>query len=305
MKSNPPTYDEKIVSKSADGGKCNVLESSGQTGLKLPTKNTSIDAVEKMHRLLLLSRSSTLIGLSKTLPAITSVGCSETTDSAFEQNHTKHVYISTLLTNLLLISTLASVALWLRNRMMSAEIKKRREAQSQLKLANKQILKQAYTDDLTGMGNRRAFYEQAEAAVELAKSEGTPLASLIIDIDKFKNINDRYGHGIGDQVIQKLAEIILQSIRINDVQGRIGGEEFAIITPETDVKGAKELAERIRLEVENFELISDPYSIKATVSIGLTGFKSDADDVNSMMARADKALYAAKDLGRNRVFINR
>ena len=233
------------------------------------------------------------------------MGCSETTDSAFEQNHTKHVYISTLLTNLLLISTLASVALWLRNRMMSAEIKKRREAQSQLKLANKQILKQAYTDDLTGMGNRRAFYEQAEAAVELAKSEGTPLASLIIDIDKFKNINDRYGHGIGDQVIQKLAEIILQSIRINDVQGRIGGEEFAIITPETDVKGAKELAERIRLEVENFELISDPYSIKATVSIGLTGFKSDADDVNSMMARADKALYAAKDLGRNRVFINR
>ena len=231
------------------------------------------------------------------------IACPETTNSAFEPNHSKHVYVSTLLVNLLLIATLAGMTLWLRNKSMYLEIKKRRQAQQKLKLANKKILKQAYTDDLTGMGNRRALYEQAETSVQLAKSEGSPLAALIIDIDNFKCINDRFGHAVGDRVIEELAHIILRTIRTYDVQGRIGGEEFAIITPETNLEGAKDLAERIRFEVEKFELLSDSFVIKTTISIGVTGFDSDIDDVNSMMANADKALYAAKDLGRNRVFI--
>lgn len=203
-----------------------------------------------------------------------------------------------------LLAMLVSEVLWGLNRSMSAELKTRTEAQKLLRLANKQIYKQAYTDELSGMGNRRAFYEQAEAEIKLATLDDKPLAALMIDIDHFKNINDRFGHAVGDDAIKKLASIILGIIRDADVEGRIGGEEFGIVTPNTGLKGAEDLAERIRLGVESFELSAGEEAIKLTVSIGIAAFESDGDSLSSLMLRADEALYKAKHLGRNQVVVN-
>ena len=220
----------------------------------------------------------------------------------YEQNDdAKYAGPHNFLTFLLSVTLLASLVLWVFNRKMSVEIKMRAEAQDQLSLANLSILKKAYTDELTGMGNRRSFYEQAEAEISLAKLDGSSLAALLIDIDHFKNINDQYGHSVGDEVLQKFGEVILQLVRANDVQGRIGGEEFAVLTTKTDLDGAKDLAERMRLAVEKIELISNSRIITLTISIGVTGFNAESDDIHTMLSRADKALYKAKGSGRNRV----
>ena len=204
----------------------------------------------------------------------------------------------------LCLAVLFSLVLCVFNRTMSAEIKARAEAQKQLSLANMFILKQVYTDELTGMGNRRSFYEKAEAEVSLAKLDGSPLALLFMDVDHFKRLNDKYGHDVGDQALKKLGEVILQIVRANDVQGRIGGEEFIVLTTKTDLEGATDLAERMRLAVEKIELVSGSSTIKFTISIGVSGFDASSDDIHSMLKRADKALYQAKDQGRNLVVIN-
>ena len=179
----------------------------------------------------------------------------------------------------------------------------RAEAQKLLSIENKRIRKQAHTDPLSGMGNRRAFYQQGEAEMELAKLDKTPVAALLIDVDRFKAINDQFGHAIGDKVIKSLAKIILDVVRTNDVQGRIGGDEFGILAPNTDLQGAKDLAERIRLAVEFFELPFKGETIKLSVSIGLTTIRSEKDCLNAMLERADEGLYRAKRLGRNQVAV--
>jgi diguanylate cyclase (GGDEF)-like protein len=162
----------------------------------------------------------------------------------------------------------------------------------------------AYTDALSGMGNRRAFFEQGEAKLRLASGTDTPMSALMIDIDHFKSVNDQFGHAVGDKVIQGFAEIVLETVRDEDVQGRIGGEEFAIIASNTSLKQAEVLAERIRLAAEKVELLHEGKVIKTTISIGVTTFDPEQDDLSTMMLRADNALYHAKELGRNRVIIN-
>ena len=209
----------------------------------------------------------------------------------------------TLVVVFLSIVIVVILLLWRRNRVMSAELKMRKEAHTSLSLVHKQMRKQAYTDDLTGMGNRRAFYQQAEAEIKLVGLDKTPLALLLIDIDFFKRVNDRFGHVFGDHAIKKLSDVILKIVRSNDVQGRIGGEEFAILAPNTDLQGAEDLAERIRSATESMELLAGTQTVKLTVSIGVTAFDLAADNLNSVMERADKGLYQAKRFGRNQVVI--
>jgi diguanylate cyclase (GGDEF)-like protein len=201
----------------------------------------------------------------------------------------------------LLISISASWLLWRKNQVMCAELKMRTEAQKLLSLTNKRIRKQAYTDDLSGMGNRRAFYRQGEAEIKLARLDKKPIAALLIDIDSFKSINDQFGHALGDRAIQELAKVILSIVRANDVQGRVGGEEFAILAPNTSLQGAEDLAERIRKAVEAIELIASAKSIALTVSIGVSAFSLEYDCLDSLLVRADEGLYKAKRLGRNQV----
>jgi len=156
-----------------------------------------------------------------------------------------------------------------------------------------QVQQLATTDGLTGVNNRRHFFDLARRQLSLARRNHRPLAALMIDIDHFKRINDTHGHGAGDDVIRTVAQTLQGSIRDPDVLGRYGGEEFAVIMSEMH-GDAIEIAERLRAAVA-----SGPIgSIRVTVSIGVAELKPD-DELEGLLARADEALYSAKAAGRD------
>jgi diguanylate cyclase (GGDEF)-like protein len=192
-------------------------------------------------------------------------------------------------------------------------IRKLSKMNKKLKVLNREVIVAknnaeilARTDMLTGMDNRLAFFEKAEQICRQVKRLKKPKAVLMIDIDHFKSINDKYGHPAGDLVIKKIAFIIITSKREVDVAARFGGEEFVIIVPFTDEQGALNLAERIRNEAENSIIRYDNKKIKFTVSIGIFGNDNshntyNACDLDEALKRADEALYEAKSTGRNSV----
>jgi diguanylate cyclase (GGDEF)-like protein len=158
----------------------------------------------------------------------------------------------------------------------------------------------ARTDSLTALYNRRAFYELGEHVVGLAHRHDHPTAVVMLDIDHFKAINDRHGHAAGDAVIGAVAAMIRAHHRTTDIAGRIGGEEFAILLPETPLDAAIVVAERLREAVGNHELAFAGQTLQFTASVGVAGRQPD-EALERLIARADAALYAAKHAGRNRV----
>lgn len=166
------------------------------------------------------------------------------------------------------------------------------------------IRQQANYDYLTGMCNRRYFLDLAERELERARRYHNSLAVLGIDIDFFKRINDTYGHKAGDLALQKFAAICQEVVRHTDLTGRLGGEEFAILLPDTDMGRACEIAERLRKEVEEAELIlpDNKAMLNFTISVGLTLLAPGEDvSIDLLLQRADTALYRAKKSGRNQV----
>ena len=162
---------------------------------------------------------------------------------------------------------------------------------------NKMLKKLAVTDVLTGLSNRIRTDESIQTQLELLKRYGSPFSVLLIDIDQFKQVNDKFGHQIGDNVLILLADILRSDLRRTDIAGRWGGEEFIVISPETNLRGALEMAEKIRHSVQERKYNRKH---KVTVSIGVTeAHKSDT--LKSIIKRADEALYQAKENGRNRV----
>ncbi len=175
------------------------------------------------------------------------------------------------------------------------DITERKQLEGELK-------RRAHIDVLTGLNNRRYFFELAEQELARAKRHGAPLQALMLDVDHFKLVNDTYGHHAGDRVLQKLSEICVQTLREIDLLGRIGGEEFAILLPETKGEQALEVAERLRLAVAVATVpLEQGDSIHFTVSIGVARFVATDTKIEDMFKRADTALYAAKNAGRNRV----
>ena len=163
-----------------------------------------------------------------------------------------------------------------------------------------EIMHLAMTDSLTQIPNRRALLDYAEHA--LARRNGLPLALLMIDADHFKLINDTHGHQTGDEVLCKLAVLIAERLRGHDLLGRYGGEEFCVVAPNTDIKGALVLAESLRKIISSASFATERGELSITVSIGISCCPLEAQrNVKEVLAEADAALYDAKQTGRNKV----
>ncbi|GAP09802.1 protein containing diguanylate cyclase (GGDEF) domain [Bellilinea caldifistulae] len=164
-----------------------------------------------------------------------------------------------------------------------------------------QVQQYAITDGLTGFYNRRYFYELAEIEMRRSQRYGGDLSLVMIDIDLFKNVNDRLGHTAGDQVLMRLSQCLRSQIRASDSIGRYGGEEFVILLPETNVQNALEVAERLRRSAEECTTFVGHTAIQVTISLGVAQMDEDCLNVDDLFHRADRALYLAKQNGRNRV----
>jgi diguanylate cyclase (GGDEF)-like protein len=159
----------------------------------------------------------------------------------------------------------------------------------------------AMVDSLTGIANRRAFLQEATLLAKRHEGNPRPTAVLLIDLDHFKSINDRFGHAIGDRVLEVFADAARQSVRATDLIGRLGGEEFAAVLRDTGADKAVAAAERIRECFARCAQDVDGRPVCATVSIGLVHCEERVLDVPELLAQADQALYFAKERGRNRV----
>lgn len=161
---------------------------------------------------------------------------------------------------------------------------------------------QANRDSLTGIRNRRSFYEQGKEELKRALRYKEPLIALMVDADYFKKVNDTYGHAVGDLVLKELALTMKEVLREVDLLGRVGGEEFAVLLLRTSVPEALEVAERLRLKIAALKVkVPEGGSVSFTVSIGLAVLTETDQDLESLFKKADSALYAAKKQGRNRV----
>jgi diguanylate cyclase (GGDEF)-like protein len=157
----------------------------------------------------------------------------------------------------------------------------------------------AMTDLLTGLFNRRAFLEAANAMIERRARKAQPVSLLMFDLDKFKSINDRFGHAAGDEILKLFSAVVVNNLRISDLSGRIGGEEFAALLPCPLEEGVV-VAERVREAFEASGIVCEEGPVDTTVSIGVAGGPAGTE-LEVLLAAADTALYQAKRSGRNRV----
>jgi diguanylate cyclase (GGDEF)-like protein len=165
------------------------------------------------------------------------------------------------------------------------------------------VQRQAVTDELTGLANRRQFLSQMDAEVARSRRSGSPLAIVLADLDDFKQVNDKHGHEAGDRTLRAFADILRDAVRDIDLPVRLGGEEFAVLLPDTDLAGGANLAERIRVTLADRRIESGSDRIGVTASFGVSCFPlaASADD---LLVDADRRLYDAKRRGKNRVEVS-
>ena len=161
----------------------------------------------------------------------------------------------------------------------------------------------ALTDPLTGLYNRRGLFEIGHIEFSRSVRLKRPFSALMLDIDHFKNVNDQYGHPVGDQVLQFLASELHSTIRGTDIVGRYGGEEFVIFLSGSNGKAAMDLAERLRRMIEEAPFFVGEKEIGITISLGVAEYNENSPNLETLVARADQALYVAKHKGRNRVIL--
>lgn len=171
----------------------------------------------------------------------------------------------------------------------------------EMELAHSISTRAAQTDELTGLRNRRAFFEQAQRLYNHCQNYQLPLCAVMLDMDHFKHINDTYGHQVGDQVLRQMGVVICRSFRETDVYGRLGGEEFAVLLPDTSLEDAQNIAEALVHSIAG--LMTGPVHC-ITASVGVASMATSDKDLHSLMSNADKALYRAKARGRNQVVVS-
>ncbi len=164
------------------------------------------------------------------------------------------------------------------------------------------LAKLSRIDGLTGLNNRTYWEEQLKQVFKLSRRENLKATIVFIDVDHFKNINDKYGHIVGDEVLQKIANLISDCARDTDICGRYGGEEFCILMPNTTQTDAHHLAERLRTQIAN-SFLHPNYKIKASISIGVSEVSEGMANYTDWLSSADKALYLAKEEGRNQTVV--
>lgn len=184
-----------------------------------------------------------------------------------------------------------------QNRDLVSEIKHRKSLEAQLRMV-------AERDDLTGVDSRSHFMKRAKALLQRAQFEQTPFALFMIDVDHFKRINDTWGHTRGDVILTKIAEVCEHSLRPSDVIGRFGGEEFVVALPQTNTKDAQAVAERLKDNVAELQLLDEMRDLRLSVTIGVAVACADDTDLDALITRADNMLYAGKRDGRNQVVID-
>lgn len=182
------------------------------------------------------------------------------------------------------------------------EIARQRDLEA-LEHAQAELYRRATTDELTSLFNRRHFFERGAEEMRRARRYRRPMSLVYFDLDHFKRINDGYGHHAGDQVLQAVSAACRSQLRNVDIPGRLGGEEFAVILPETPKHQASRVAERLRRAIAEIEVPSETAILRVTASFGLAHLSGQEDDLESVLIRADKAVYQAKAEGRGRVVI--
>lgn len=173
---------------------------------------------------------------------------------------------------------------------------------TQRKMLERELQRLATTDSLTGIANRRAFLEHAEHIFKSCQRYQTQMTLMMLDLDFFKSINDKYGHQCGDQALIHFAETVKLELRESDLFGRLGGEEFCVLLQQASQPEAMLVAERIRAHIQSLPLSAASGEIfSLTVSIGIATYRPEDDRLGRLLERSDKALYQAKSHGRNQV----
>jgi diguanylate cyclase (GGDEF)-like protein len=178
------------------------------------------------------------------------------------------------------------------------------ERTADLQTANERLMLLTRTDTLTGLASRQHFVDGAHEIITLANHDAMPCSLIVLDLDEFKHVNDSWGHPAGDAVLAMTGRILSSLVRAADLVGRLGGEEFAVAMPHTDIEGAKLLAERLRAAIAAGRVEIGSETARVTASFGVAELLSQ-EDFESLYARADAALYTAKERGRNRIEVGR
>ena len=169
---------------------------------------------------------------------------------------------------------------------------------ARIKILHETMSHMAYTDPLTHIYNRLHFGHFLDSEIDRVERYGNTFSIIFFDIDNFKEINDEYGHLVGDEILEEITQVIRKANRSADIFARYGGEEFIIMTPATGIDGARQHAERLRIDIEKHEFLNVG---TLSCSFGVTEYKRGEDNVTSLIKRADSALYKAKTQGKNRV----
>lgn len=200
---------------------------------------------------------------------------------------------------------MSQMVISMENASLYAELEARVEERTKkLHEANEKLTLLATTDSLTGACNRRHFIDQANVELARSRRSSRPVGVMMLDIDYFKKINDAYGHAAGDDALKKMVKVCLETLRPGDIFGRFGGEEFAVLLPDTNIQRCLNVAERLRRLISDIKIDAIPHKFGFTVSIGITEYAGSDATLEYLLQVADQGLYKAKRSGRNRVIIS-